>query len=143
MPEPRDARVDLEIIRVSDLESVRDTVLRATAVGTDVLGDDGEGSSTEVFVAYLAGREVGLLMVDILPSKQLRVAALQVVAEDQRKGVGSRLLQYAERCARARGCREVVLEAKVLGAGLAQAPLAAWYTKREYLPGGGLFRKQM
>jgi GNAT superfamily N-acetyltransferase len=120
------AGMDLEIIPVSDPDSVHDTVLRATALEVGVSVDEEDVPVTKVFLARLAGREVGLLMVDLLPSKELHVAALHVVAEHQQKGVGTRLLQHAEEYARARGCREVVLDPKVTGAGLAQAPLAAW-----------------
>ncbi len=71
-----------------------------------------QGVNTEVVVAVIGSEVVGMMSLHIVPLLHLdgnlcRVTAIVVSEKERKKGIGRRLLEYAEAFARAHRCIKV------------------------------------
>ena len=73
--------------------------------------DDDPG--TRIFVAELGGDVVGLAVLHVMPLLErpplARITALVVSGSQQRRGIGSRLVEHVEATARRAGCERLEL----------------------------------
>ena len=92
--------------------ALRDAVLRAPlGLEFDPAELDGEGDSHHL-ACLGSGRIIGCLVMKPLSASTIRMRQL-TVAEDRRgEGVGTGLVEYAEKLARGAGFREIVMHAR-------------------------------
>jgi len=109
-------------------------------------------SSKNVFTRhYLAtegGSEVGFLSIDIIPNvKHFVIYEIFVPSTLRRRGVGTQLLEAAEKMADGLGYQSTLLVPKTLDQEFGQRALEDWYSRQGYTPdhnsGVGAFIKRL
>lgn len=117
-------QIQQEVLRVSELESEAEvrSVFSIMAVLRPQLSEDrfwelvsvaGEKDEYVLHAASLGGRVVGLMgsrvLFDLVHGKHLYIDDLVVLPESRSRGVGKKLLAFAEARARALGCASLRL----------------------------------
>ncbi|WP_170107431.1 GNAT family N-acetyltransferase [Photobacterium indicum] len=118
----------LEIHQIETFEDVKDETLRYRVKRAST------GRSLEC-IAKLDGNEVGLLSLDIgkRPEDLDFIYEVYVLPDHRSKGVGEKLVKYAECQARSRGCLGIRLEARAFDHTIDTQWLISWYGKQGYV----------
>ena len=136
----REAKV-LEFVRVGadsgryrDLVELRRRILR-TPLGLDFTPEELAKEQADVHIAaYLDGELVGCVVLTVVDLSDGSVVQLRQMAVDpdlQGRGIGSQMIEFAEKLAAEQGRREIVLHAR--------ESAAAFYRKAGYVPTGETF----
>jgi GNAT superfamily N-acetyltransferase len=131
----------LEVTRVAadssswrDLVELRRRVLR-TPLGLDFSPEQLASEQADVHIAaYLDGALAGcvvLTAVDRSDGSVLRLRQMAVDPRFQGRGIGARIVDFAERYAAERGCREIILHAR--------GSARRFYEKAGYVGTGEIF----
>jgi GNAT superfamily N-acetyltransferase len=116
-------------LEIADEARIIDGAIRARFLKTR----SREGQYTKHFVAKLDGSEVGFLAVDPIPEYDYFIIYTLFVLESMRKqGIGSRILEMAEKMGKSYGYEKVLLSPRPLEAAIPKKQLMAWYRKRGY-----------
>jgi ribosomal protein S18 acetylase RimI-like enzyme len=109
------AQIDYNSSRYRDLVAFRRRILRAP-LGLDFTPQQLKAEQTDIHIAAcLHGKLVGCVVLTPVPNSDGSVAKLRQMAVDpdhQGRGVGARLLAFAEKLSAERGYREIVLHAR-------------------------------
>ena len=110
---------------------LRDRVLRIP-LGLSVRNDDLSQDVHDVLLVACRNSEViGCVILHPIDNDVVRLRAMAITPEYQRKGIGQLLVEEAERTAREEGFLRIVLHARIVVAG--------FYEKLGYLRQGGVF----
>jgi predicted N-acetyltransferase YhbS len=110
---------------------LRDKVLRIP-LGLSVKNDDLSKDLQDVLLVATQGTDViGCVILHPIDKEVVRLRAMAVVPEIQRKGLGRMLVDEAERIACAEGYARIILHARIVAVG--------FYEKMGYVRQGELF----
>ncbi len=116
----------LEIVELMNPHDLVSDLLRQRAINA-------RWPNSVQYLATLEGREVGYLSFDHRRDIDAGIIyEIVVLHEFQNRGVGSALLAHGESVAADLGCQNVVLAPVAVEAGLSEAQLRKWYTRRGY-----------
>jgi GNAT superfamily N-acetyltransferase len=106
------ARIEHNSGRYRDLVALRRRVLRSP-LGLDFTPEQLEKERADIHIAaYLQSKLVGCVVLTAVDGSLVKLRQMAVVPEHQGRGVGKRLVAFAERLAAEMGYGEIVLHAR-------------------------------
>ncbi|MCT9812403.1 GNAT family N-acetyltransferase [Acidovorax sp. Be4] len=118
----------LIIEKIEGFEVISDEILR------DIAQRAHGGWSTE-YIAKYNGAEVGLLSFDFYQNKmESKIHEIYVLSEFREKGIGRKLLMYAEEVAMELRCFSIALEPHPFDRTVSLDMLISWYARNGYTP---------
>lgn len=116
----------LEISIINGPDELKSEVLRCRAERSK------SGWATE-YVARIESSEAALLVLDhFQPSATASIREIFVLEPYRRRGVGTKMLKFAEARATELGCCKIELEVYPLDASIDKGLLRAWYVRHGY-----------
>ncbi len=104
--------IDYGTKRYRALVAFRRRILR-TPLGLDFTAEQLAAERADVHVgAYLDGELVGCVVLTDVDGSTAKLRQMAVHPDHQGRGVGARIVAFAERLAAERGCRDIVLHAR-------------------------------
>ena len=98
--------------RYRELVAFRRRILRAP-LGLDFTAEQLAAERSDIHIAaYLEGELVGCVVLTAVDGSTVKLRQMAVRPDHQGRGLGGRIVAFAERLAADRGCREIVLNAR-------------------------------
>ena len=104
--------VDYGSERYRELVALRRRILR-TPLGLDFTAEQLAAERADIHIAaYLEGELVGCVVLTAVDGSTVKLRQMAVVPDLQGRGLGARIVAFAERRAAERGCRQIILNAR-------------------------------